>query len=205
MKSYVESETGEMQVLAFHLPGDVIGTDLPDVNPRRSASTVALERSLVCEVRRPSRDSGGTPALFDLRLVQQLTEQARQLQVHLQTMGRARATQRLAAFVMELSARYRRLNRDPDHLFLPMPRADLANYLGVATETVSRMIAQQREIGAVDFHGQRVHIQDRKKLQALVGGIATPATQGLASEDHIDRALSEPSIDIRQRASVAIT
>jgi CRP/FNR family nitrogen fixation transcriptional regulator len=53
-------------------------------------------------------------------------------------------------------------------LELAMPRHDIADYLGLTLETVSRMFAELKEIGAIRLHGaRRVELLDRERLAAM--------------------------------------
>src|SRR3546814_11001190 len=68
-------------------------------------------------------------------------------QSHLVLMGKQQAQRRLAFFIRRMSDRYARLSRDPLALVLPMSREDIANYLGLALETVSRLRSEERRVG----------------------------------------------------------
>jgi CRP/FNR family transcriptional regulator len=67
------------------------------------------------------------------------------------TVGRCTASERLAAFLMGLSRRNQRNGADPDEFVLPMTRWDIADFLGLTIETVSRSFTKLREEGIIDI------------------------------------------------------
>jgi CRP/FNR family transcriptional regulator len=82
-------------------------------------------------------------------------------------LSRKTADQRLATFFTSLSDRFRRRGYSPYSFRLSMSRADIGNYLGLAVETVSRIIGRFQSQGLVAVSGREVHILDLASL-ALV-------------------------------------
>jgi len=94
------------------------------------------------------------------------------LQTHALMLGHASAIARVAAFLLEFSGRAG--SPASDSIVLPMSRSDIADYLGIAVESVSRALTQLRRDGVIDFRGpKRVQIVKRSKLEQL--GTLTPA------------------------------
>ena len=88
----------------------------------------------------------------------------RHTQNHLLLLGRKSALERLAAFLLEMDARA----GSSRVLDLAMPRHDIADYLGLTLETVSRMFAELKERGAINLESaRRVHLIDVTKLKGL--------------------------------------
>ena len=175
LMSVVESQGGESQVVMYHLPGEIVGVDLPDLRQEHTVSVIALEPSLVCELSYGNHATR-LPASGALqeRLMQQIDRQALLLQTHVQMIGRPQAQQRVAMFLADLSERYRRLQRDPCTLRLTMPRSALASYLALAPETVSRMFGQLRDAGIIDMDQRTVRIKDPAALSAAAYDSRTP-------------------------------
>jgi len=95
----------------------------------------------------------------------------RRLQAHALMLGHASAVARVAAFLLEFSGRSG--NPSSDSIVLPMSRSDIADYLGIAVESVSRALTQLRRDGVIDFRGpKRVQIAMRSRLEQL--GTLTP-------------------------------
>ena len=88
---------------------------------------------------------------------------------HLMIMGRKQAQERLAIFLRSLSDRYRGLHRAPELLELPMSRHELANYLGLVVETVSRLFTRFEELGVLAVNRKQIRIVDFAKLNELAG------------------------------------
>ncbi len=88
----------------------------------------------------------------------------RRTQEHLLLLGRKNALERVAAFLIEMSKR----GKEGAVLELAMPRHDIADYLGLTLETVSRMFAELKSLGAIKLEGaRRVHFVDKERLAAM--------------------------------------
>src|SRR5688572_4271913 len=86
--------------------------------------------------------------------------------------GRKVAIERLAIFLHSLSQRLQRVRRDPHQFVLPMSRRDLANYLGLVIETVSRLFSRLAELGVIEVERKTIRILDPEKLRELTGETA---------------------------------
>jgi CRP/FNR family transcriptional regulator len=92
-------------------------------------------------------------------------------QRHLVMIGRKVALERLAIFLHSLSQRLERVRRDPHLFVLPMTRRDLANYLGLVVETVSRLFSRLSDMGVIEVERKTVRILEPAKLRELAGEI----------------------------------
>lgn len=172
-KSTLRADNGEEQVLGFHLPGEIIGFDaLADDVHRCNAE--AMQRSSVCEVPYAQLDefAASVPSLRR-QLMRIAGREVIKDHEHLMVMGRKQAQERLAIFLRSLSDRYGNLHRDRNLLELPMSRHELANYLGLVVETVSRMFTRFEELGVLEVNRKQIRILDYAKLGEL-GGEASP-------------------------------
>lgn len=166
-KSFVTNEQGETQILGFHLPGEILGLDAISAE-RHQCTAEALERTTVCEVpfSRLSHIALQVPDL-QRQLLRVISREVMRDHEHLVMMGRRHAQERLAIFLKSLSERYGRLKRDPALLTLPMSRYELANYLGLVVETVSRLFTRFQQMGVLEVRRKNVRILDFGKLDAL--------------------------------------
>lgn len=166
-KSSVTDHDGAMQVIGFHYPGDILGLDALG-GGRHRASAQALERSNVCEVQyeRLLQVAAQIPGLHR-QLLKIVAREIDHDHEHVLALGSGHAVQRLAMFVLSLSDRYRRLQRDPHRLRLPMSRGDLASYLGLALETVSRLFSRLTVAGVVEVQSRSVRVLDFEALERL--------------------------------------
>ncbi len=168
-KSCTTNEHGDSQVLGFHLPGEILGFDAVSTD-QHQCTAEALERSTVCEVpyHKFSHISSELPEL-QRQWMRVLSHEAQLDHEHLVMMGRRHAQERLAIFLKCLSARYRRLQRDPLALTVGLSRYELANYLGLVVETVSRLFSRMQAAGVLEVHRKTVRILDMAKLEDMCG------------------------------------
>jgi CRP/FNR family transcriptional regulator len=170
-KSYAVDGEGDTQVIGFHLPGEVIGLEAAANGSYRS-NAEALERSVVCEVpfgglEHVARELPG----LHRQLMRVIGREVHQDQEHLVMIGRKVALERLAIFLHSLSLRLERVRRDPHCFVLPMSRRDLANYLGLVIETVSRLFSRLAELGVIEVERKTIRILDPGKLKQLAGEV----------------------------------
>ncbi|MEO8777264.1 MAG: cyclic nucleotide-binding domain-containing protein [Rhodanobacter sp.] len=170
LKTFVDGSEGDLQVLGFHLPGDIMGIG-GLTNEHYPCSAEALERSSVCELRYAQLQevSASLPALHH-QLIRVISGALVTEQRHLVMMGKQQAQRRLAFFIRRMADRYERLSRDPQELKLSMSRSDIANYLGLALETVSRLFTRMESDGLLAVNRKSIRILRRDLLNDLCGG-----------------------------------
>ncbi len=165
IKGYHLSQEGDEIVSGFYLPGEVIGLDglSSETHP---GFAVALEDSRTCEI--PFKDFlamlDKSPKLNQvmLRLLSEEVAETREL---LLVVGRLDARTRVALFLLSMSRRLARRKQNPDQFRLTMDRRDIANYLGLTIETVSRTLSAMQRDGLIEVQGKLVTIIDRESLQ----------------------------------------
>jgi CRP/FNR family transcriptional regulator len=164
VKTWRVDRDGREQVLGFHLPGEVIGLSAID-GERYPCNADALDQVQLCRfsfakvATLATRLPGLQRELF--RLLSRDITHAERLAADLP------ADVRLAAFLLDLSERMARTGGVPSRLRLAMPRADIANYLRLAPETVSRLFRRFRDDSLLQVRGREVEIADRSRLQEL--------------------------------------
>jgi CRP/FNR family transcriptional regulator len=158
LKTFVIDEDAGQQVLGFHLPGEIVGVDAL-ASGRHASQAEALERSSICELpfAQLQQFVSDIPALHR-QLLRIISREVVHEHQHLVTMGQQQAHVRLAIFLKSLSDRYATLHRDGNHLALPMSRGDIANYLGLAMETVSRLFARFADMGVLSVRRRMVTV-----------------------------------------------
>jgi CRP-like cAMP-binding protein len=153
---------GRRQITGFHLPGDLFGFEQGDTH-RHTAEALSDARVLIFkrrQVERAATDRAEVAcqlwgmATNNLRLAQDLTL----------LLGRRTAMERVAAFLMEVDERL----GGSGTFSLPMTRRDIADYLGLTIETVSRTFSQLEEDGALQRPGGRQLSLRRAKLRRMV-------------------------------------
>lgn len=170
LKTYVDGPDGDMQILGFHLPGEVMGIG-GLTSEHYPCSAEALEHSNICELpyKQLHLVSSTVPTLQH-QLVRIISRHAVAEQGHAIMMGKQQAQRRLAIFVRNLADRYGRLSRDSQLLTLPMTRSDIANYLGLVIETVSRLFSKMEADGILAVNRKSIRILRRDLLDELCGG-----------------------------------
>jgi CRP/FNR family nitrogen fixation transcriptional regulator len=140
---------GRRQILGFHLPGDIFGLE-PGATHTLSAEAVAGCDVVV--VRRSCVDKAIHESATAARTLLALTsEQLSCARAHALVLGRRGAGERVAAFLLDLAGRF----VSKGELDLPMSRADIADYLGLTIETVSRAFSEFERERAIALPSSR--------------------------------------------------
>jgi CRP/FNR family transcriptional regulator len=87
-------------------------------------------------------------------------------QGHIEMLGRRNAHERMAIFLHQISARYQALGRSGERFLLPMSREDIASYLGLVIETVSRTLGKMQDEGLIAVNGREITVLDAARLDA---------------------------------------
>lgn len=166
-KSYRTAEDGYEQVLGFTSRAEVLGFDAICLGHHPTAA-VALEDSSVYVVPVPDVFTLGQriPALdrvLHLAVSSQLTRHEELADL----MAPVAAEVRLARFLMQLSQRMAACGQSPRRFHLRMSRRDIARYLGVAHETVSRSFGALAQWGCLRVDNREVEIVDLDRLKAF--------------------------------------
>jgi CRP-like cAMP-binding protein len=162
VRTYKLLSDGRRQIGAFHLPGDLFGFESSSTH-RLTAEAVA--DTVVLVFKRGTLEHYATRNIEVARQLWNLT--ARNLdhaEEHMLLLGRKTAAERVAAFLLEMDQRM----RPSGAISLPMVRRDIADYLGLTLETVSRTITQLQAEGLVERSTAReITVQQRSSLRAL--------------------------------------
>jgi len=160
---------GREQVLGFRFAGDVLGYTGAERYP---FAAQMLTASQVCRVSRPTLDGlrRRYPAL-ERRLLDLCVQELAATQEQLVTVGRRTAEARVAAFLLSLADASRRREQLGGVLDMPMTRGDIADFLGLTLETVSRTLTtfRRRDWVREPSHG-RIELTRRDALLELTEG-----------------------------------
>jgi len=167
-KTIATSEDGEAQVIGFHLPGELMGLDALG-SGHHACDAEALTRATVCEVPLAQLESicAKLPGLQH-QLLRIIGQGINRDQSHMEMLGRRQAAERVALFLHGLSERYRALGRSAEMFVLPMSREDIASFLGMVIETVSRTLTKMQDDGVIAVRGRQVTVLDAARLDAIV-------------------------------------
>lgn len=178
VKSYSPTEDGQEQVTGFHLPGELIGLDLVNCETHPVAAK-ALETTSLCEI--PFAQLGELHKRVPALQGQLISVMAKELEHHRElflTLGKKSAEERLAGFLVNLAERYSHRGLSSRDFYLSMSRNDIANYLGLAVETVSRLFTRFQEERLLSVERKHVRVLDMERLHGLArrtrGGRPSP-------------------------------
>jgi CRP/FNR family transcriptional regulator len=178
LKSYCTMEGGDEQVLGFALPGELVGLDGMS-DDTYASNSVVLETASICEFSYDDLEElchslrGLNHQLMRLASKEITTDQGMLL-----LLGKRKAEEKLAAFLLSLSTRYQPRGLSATVFNLPMSRQDIGNYLGLAIETVSRLFARFQGEGLLKVSRREVTITDLPQLKGMVEGcVNTPSVK----------------------------
>jgi CRP/FNR family nitrogen fixation transcriptional regulator len=153
---------GRRQIDAFHLPGDIFGVEMGE---EHRFSAEALGTTTVIAYRRCSLDTlASGDGAFSHQILVAMMRSLERAQNHMLLLGRKAAMEKIATFLLDLSARMA-----DDAINLPMSRMDIADHLGLTIETVSRSLTQLERKGVIEVpaHRRSIVLRNKAALQRL--------------------------------------
>ncbi|MEX0311804.1 MAG: helix-turn-helix domain-containing protein [Tateyamaria sp.] len=161
-------EDGRRQVIAFGYPGDVIGFP---ADGSHHADCDALVTTTLCSYSRSALENGGGDPELHLALMQAALREISAMQDHLMMLGQKSASEKVASFLNVITRRHGENLGAYRQIQLPMSRSDIADFLGLTTETVSRAFTALRSAGVIALDGaQTIIVLDPDTLQQLSQG-----------------------------------
>ncbi len=164
VRSYKLLSDGRRQIGAFHLVGDVFGLE------NGSFHRFTAEAIVDTSVRLIRRGSLERVAEADVSIARDLlymtTDNLQHAEDHMLLLGRKTSLERVVAFLLEMDGRLTAAGI----MVLPMCRRDIADYLGLTLETVSRALSKLHEDGILGFLGKnqrQIILLDRRQLANL--------------------------------------
>ena len=153
---------GRRQISAFHMQGDMFGFEADDLH---HASAEAVTPVKVIAYKWESLLNAGCRSASLVRDLLNLTMVGlRQTQEHLLLLGRKNALERVAAFLLDTAKR----TKSGSIIELAMARHDIADYLGLTLETVSRALSQLQAKGVLGLSGARqIELRNRRHLRNI--------------------------------------
>jgi CRP/FNR family transcriptional regulator, anaerobic regulatory protein len=163
-KAYATDTAGREQVLGFFMPGELIGFDAIETG-RYRANLMALQTASLCVIPYAALSAlfAEIPHLagYFLRIM------SKKLADNELLSGDYTAEERCAAFLIGMSERFSVLGYSSTGFNLPMSRRDVANYLRLAPETVTRVFARFAKDGLLRVKGREITLLDRGRLDEV--------------------------------------
>ena len=164
VRSYKLLSDGRRQIGAFHLAGDIFG--LENGSEHRFTAEAIVDTTVRLIKRNSLELVAESDAMVARNLLSMTTTNLQHAEDHMLLLGRKTSLERVAAFLLEMD---RRLTA-ADVMALPMSRRDIADYLGLTLETVSRAISHLHDLGILGFIGntqRQIVLLDRPQLASL--------------------------------------
>lgn len=156
---------GRQQIVGFLLSGDFVGLAIDDTY---SYTVEAVTEVTACRVARGGmRDLLQAYPAMERKLRQVASNELAIAQEQMLALGRKTALERVATFLLQMATRTGSIDR----LRLPMTRTEIADYLGLTIETVSRTFTRLRRDEVIALEGAHiVHLRDVVALREVAEG-----------------------------------
>lgn len=145
-------EDGRRQVIAFGYPGDIVGFP-QDGSYHTECDAISHAEVVVHSVK--DLENGDRNPELHLRLVQAALREISAMQDHFMMLGRKSAAEKTASFLSVLMERTGSPLGAYTHFEFPMNRADIADFLGLTVETVSRTITAFRKMKLIALENSK--------------------------------------------------
>lgn len=167
VKTYVCTGDGRVQITGFHIAGELLGLSALAFR-QYSSEASALETISVCkvEISRLDELAKKIPSI-QYQMLRIMSGQIRQDEELMLLLGKRSAEERLAEYLIGLSRRFASRNYSGTQFRLSMSRLDIGNYLGLAEETVIRVLRRFQESGLITADRRYVCLNDIKRLSAV--------------------------------------
>lgn len=167
-RSFVSDTNGVEQTIGFYLPGELMGLDALE-NGRYHCSVIALESATLCELPLPRLQElcSKIPSLQS-QLMHIIGREILSEHDHIVLLSKRSAREKMATFLLMLSTRYKMLGFSSTEFNLSMRRDDIANFLGLTIETVSRQLTDLSKNGIITVKQRSIHINNLHSLKEIV-------------------------------------
>jgi CRP/FNR family transcriptional regulator len=183
VKTCISTDDGRVQITGFHIPGELLGLSALDSRVY-SCEARALETTSVCKVSAKCFDelAGKYPAI-QREILCIMSNQIRHDEALMLLLGKSTAEERLATYLLSLSQRLALRHYSATQFRLPMSRSDIGSYLGIAEETVCRVLARFHHEGVIASNRRLVQVRDSTRLAAIanIGRYPLTGFEALAS------------------------
>lgn len=168
VKTYLNHESGIEHVIGIKLPGDLIGLSGISGN-QYSNSAMALETSSVCEIPFAKLESltMEIPGLQH-HIMEMMSREIQEDHEKIAVCSKLPAETRLAVMLLTISDRFAQRGYSATEFNLSMSRSDIANMLGLAVETISRLFTHFEEQGLLQADRKHIKLLDLKRLSEIV-------------------------------------
>lgn len=163
------TSTGKEQVCGFHLPGELIGLEAIDSGYHTCTAHI-IQSTSVCIIpfKAFEKLSESMPGL-QRQLMCLMSREIASQQWLITLLGKHTADERVAALLCNLSDRFKLRGHAHHELNLGMSRHELGDYLGLAIETISRVITRFNQAGLLTAKGKNIQLHNPVQLRKIAG------------------------------------
>ena len=164
VRSYKLLSDGRRQIGAFHLTSDIFGLEIG--SDHRFTAEAIIDTTVRLMKRRSLELVAERDVTVARNLLSMTTSSLRHAEDHMLLLGRKTSLERVAAFLIEMDRR----STAAGVLALPMCRRDIADYLGLTLETVSRALSRLHDLDILGFLGntqRQIVLLDRERLASF--------------------------------------
>lgn len=167
LKSTLVDEFGFEQVLAFPMKGDILGIDGIDSGMYQTEVVSQTVSELIIFPFKTLTMLGQAKPQFELEVLAAMGRELTRQQGLLFALRGLSAEARVARFLHALSERFAALGYSSTEFNLRMTRQEIGNYLGIALETVSRVLAALQDEGHISVSLKAIKIHNPEALQSM--------------------------------------
>jgi len=167
-KANIDSVDGQENIVGFFMPGELMGLD-GIASGQYQCDMIALSYAHVCQLS--YRDFEQVVEKFPVLRQEILSISSINMttaQKMLMFIGKRPVEERLAMFLISISQRFKARGLSESRFQLPMSRQDIANYLGMAPETISRQFKKLQDQGLVSIQNRDLTINNTAALRGTI-------------------------------------
>lgn len=168
IKVFSEDNQGQEIVHGFYMPGDVVGAEAIN-QATYPFNAVAIDTCNVCEIVMNQIEilALRIPSLNN-HMIEMMGEEIMQTRFHAELLTKKTAEQRIAHFILSTSNRFKNHGYQYEQFRLPILNKDIANYLNLTPETVSRALTKFANKNILTWKRKEVRIYDFAQLELIV-------------------------------------
>lgn len=175
LRLYQTLANGKRQIVGFAFPGEFV--DLAAERDYRFGAQAVTDSELRTMPRAEFRTAARAHPQFAFQLFVAVSGMLNRSSELALTVGQRNAEASLAAFLLEMHRRVTASDPERREIFLPMPRTDVADYLGLTPETISRVFTQFADRKLISVHKRRgIRLSALGALQRLAEGFPPEAS-----------------------------
>lgn len=188
---YVKTETlledGRIQVTGFYMPGEILGFD-GIATGEHGCTSVALDDSEICIIAFDVENGFHQSSVaLGHHFYQMMSREIVRNYTMMLLLGSMQTEERVAAFLLNLSERFFLRGYPPLELKMRMKREEIASYLGMKIETLSRVLSKFQEQGLLEVHHKNIRIVHLNGLKKAIVKHETCTSKQSQSSIHSDR------------------